>query len=156
MNIKISCPFCEAEMKRAERQPVPGIKIYRCEICSSEFRQQLVQSPVEPSAPEPEKEGCGACFSSDTPCSNCGDGVCEQHQQTWRSFSGHLSKNMLHDFEIEDLDEIYCPVCFPIILNRKSMKIRRRKKPDSAFKNPWTLFLLIAVLALSYVAKKCG
>jgi len=160
MELRISCPFCDVDMVRVEKQCVPGIRVFRCGVCSSEFRQQLVVPASDQAKPkeviEQEKTGCSLCFESDVHCQNCGDGVCEDHVQSWRNYSEHLPRQMLFDIDQDNFDKTFCPICFPLIIERKTLKVQRRERPKSPFRNPWTILLMAAVIFFSYMAKKCG
>jgi len=139
-------------------QPVKGverIRVYRCEACHSEFRHQLV-IPPEPTTSQKEPEHvCNQCFESDVLCANCGDGICEEHQKSLADLKDYLPREMMLDLDRKDLDQIYCPLCFPLVIERKTMKVRQRKKPDSPLKNPMSWLLMAAIVFLSFAAKNC-
>ena len=157
MEIKITCPFCDIEMLRDQKQVNQHIRVFRCSTCHSEFRQQMVISPVKKEEVSPPVEmACSACFESSIECYNCGDRVCSAHKKSWTDVSRHLPREMMLDLDKSDMEKLYCPMCFPLLLKRKTMKMGHIEKPASPFKNPWTLLLMAAVLFFSFAARKCS
>ncbi len=159
MEVKITCPLCEVEMQRAQKQPHEGIRVFRCETCYSEFRQQMILSPQNRVTPVPLTDpevSCNACFESATLCFNCGDPVCEKHQKNWKNLSEHLSREMMLDIDKSELEKPFCPLCFPLLIKRRTLNIHNAEKPGSPFKNHKTILLLAAVFILSYAAKQCS
>jgi len=157
MELKITCPFCEQDMEKVSSSNLAGMRVFRCGLCHSEFRQPMAVRPGKKDLNQPEREsqGCNACFESQVQCHNCGDGVCDSHQKTWRRYSEHMPREMLADMGELDWDKIYCPLCFPLMIERRTMRIHRRKKPDSPFRSPLTIILIAAVIFFSFVARNC-
>lgn len=154
----VNCPFCDHEcQERKDHQLGRYFRIFDCEHCHAELKQNLVRGPEAASdAVSSPNTACEDCMFSDLQCMDCGDPICEKHVRTIGKYAKYLSPEPAALLEQRYGSHVFCPLCFQAAVSRPLYPIKEVGEKKPTFRAGVILALSVAFFVIVVGLRNCS